>query len=119
MIRLRSAVAAIASSVSLAACGGSTGAGDFAAQTSAACVKENGEAAAANCACSARLMDDVFNDRERAAFVAYLLNDEPDPEKAWKQATDRGMTIEDFKSMTLRMAEVGPRIDKECPKKPA
>ena len=60
MIRLSAAIIAFAGFASLSACG--AGGSEFATKATAACIKDQGEAAAAKCGCQARLIEQALRE---------------------------------------------------------
>ena len=79
MIRLSAAIVALASIVSLSACGG-IGGSEFATKATAACVKDQGEASAAKCGCQARIIDKALNDKEKKFLLTSMNAAEMGPE---------------------------------------
>lgn len=109
MIRFTAASLALAS---LAACG--AGGSEFATKASAACVKEEGQAAAAKCACQARLVEQALNDKEKKFVLATLDAEDMGQEAAMKALADSGLTIADMMSMGERMSAIEARVTTEC-----
>jgi predicted small lipoprotein YifL len=111
MIRTTAAILALAS---LAACGG-VGQSEFAAKSTAACVKEQGEAAAAKCACQVKLVEAALNDKEKKLVLATLNMESLGPEAGMKALADSGLTIADMMAMGERMQALDTRVNAECP----
>lgn len=113
MIRLPAAILALAGLVSLTACG--VGDSEFVTKTAATCVKEEGQAAAGKCACQARIVETVLNDKEKKFVMATVSAETMDPAAGMKALTDSGLTIADMMSMGERMAALEGRMSTECP----
>jgi hypothetical protein len=106
--------AAILAAAGLSACGG-IGQSEFATKSTAACVKEEGQAAAAKCACQVKLVESTLNDKEKKLVLATLDMESLGPEAGMKALADSGLTIADMMSMGERMQALDARVQTECP----
>ena len=112
MIRISVAIAALASIVSLSACG--AGGSEFVTKATAACVKEQGEASAAKCGCQARIVESALNDKEKKFLLATINASDMSPEAGMKALTDSGLTLTDMVAIGTKMQTVGTRAETEC-----
>lgn len=115
MIRLSAAIVALASIVSLSACGG-VGQSEFATKATAACVKDQGEASAAKCACQVKIIDQALNDKERKFLLASMDATELGPEAGMKALTESGLTLADMATMGQKMQGLDTKSEAECSK---
>ena len=113
MIRIPAAIFALTSIAMLSACG--AGGSEFATKATAACVKDEGQQAAAKCACSARIVETALTDKEKKFVLATMDSENMDPEAGMKALSDSGLTVADMMSMGQRMAALEGRVDSECP----
>lgn len=115
MIRTTAAILAFASLSALSACG--AGGSDFVAQTTAQCVKDEGQANAAKCACQAALFDKELNDKEKKAILLGLNQPEgATPEDGMKALEAAGLTMGDVMAMGMKMMPIVARAETECAK---
>jgi hypothetical protein len=115
MIRLSAAIVALSSIVSLSACG-AVGGSEFATKATAACVKDQGEASAAKCACQARIIEQALNDKEKKFLLVSMNAADLGPEAGMKALTDSGLTLADMASMGSKMQGLDTRSEAECNK---
>lgn len=113
MIRLSAAIIALSSIVSLSACGGAGGS-EFATKATAACVKDQGDASAAKCACQVRIIDQALNDKERKFLLTTMNAAEMGPEAGMKALTESGLTLADMATMGSKMQGLDTRAEAEC-----
>lgn len=113
MIRIPAAILALAGLATLSACG--AGGSEFVTRGTAACVKEEGQQAAAKCACQTRIIESALNEKEKKFVLATMSAEPMDPEAGMKALEDAGLTIQDMMSMGQRMAALEGRMDTECP----
>jgi len=112
MIRTTVAVLALAS---LSACG--AGGSEFATKTTAACIKEEGQAAAAKCACQVAIVEKELDEKEKKAILLSMDQDSSaSPEASLKAMEDAGITMADMMSMGMKMMAVSAKADAECAK---
>ena len=114
MLRISTAAFALAGLTTLSACGGAGGS-EFAVKSTAACVKEQGQEAAAKCACQVRLAEQTLNDKEKKLVLLTLNAEELGPEAGMKALADSGLTMADMMSMGERMQALDARVQAECP----
>lgn len=112
MTRIPAAIFALAGLAALSACG--AGESEFVTKGAAACVKDEGQQAAAKCTCQTRIVETALNDKEKKFVLATLSAETMDPEAGMKALSDSGLTIEDMMSMGQRMAALEGRISTEC-----
>jgi hypothetical protein len=112
MVRLSAAIIAFAGFASLSACG--AGGSEFATKATAACVKDQGEAAAAKCGCQARLIEQALNDKEKKFLLTTMTAAEMGPEAGLKALTDSGLTLADMAGMGAKMQGLDARVEAEC-----
>ena len=113
MIRLSAAIVALSSVVSLSACSGAGGS-EFATKATAACVKEQGEASAAKCACQVKIIEQALNDKEKKFLLATINASDMSPEAGMKALTDSGLTLADMMSIGTKMQSVEAKAEAEC-----
>jgi hypothetical protein len=111
MIRTTAAILAL---VGLTACGG-VGQSEFATKSTAACIKDQGEASAAKCACQVKLVEQALNDKEKKLVLVTIDMEDMGPEAGMKALSDSGLTIADMMSMGERMQALDVRVQSECP----
>lgn len=112
MIRISATILAIAS---LAACG--AGGSEFATKTTAACIKEQGQPAAAKCACEVAIVEKELTDKEKKAILLSLeQGDNATTESGMKAMTDAGITMADMMSMGMKMMTLSAKAETECNK---
>lgn len=113
MTRIPAAIFALAGLAALSACG--AGESEFVTRGAAACVEEEGQQAAARCACQTRIIESALTDKEKKFVLATMSAETMDPEAGMKALSDADLTIEDMMSMGQRMAALEGRMDTECP----
>jgi hypothetical protein len=105
-----------AAALALSACGG-MGGSEFATRATAACVKEEGQASAAKCACQVAIVEKELNDKEKKAIL--LSMDQPadaGPEAGMKAMEAAGITMADMMSMGMKMMAVSAQAETQCSK---
>lgn len=112
MMKLSAAVIAFAGFATLSACG--AGGSEFATKATAACVKEQGQASAAKCACQARIIETALNDKEKTFLLKTMDAANESPEAAMKAFADSGLTLADMATMGSKMQSVEGRAETEC-----
>jgi hypothetical protein len=112
MTRIQAAIFALAGLAGLSACG--AGESEFVTKGAAACVREEGQQAAAKCACQTRIIESALSDKEKKFVLATMSAESMDPEAGMKALSDSGLTIEDMMSMGQRMAGLEGRMNTEC-----
>jgi hypothetical protein len=112
MTRIPAAIFALAGLAALSACG--AGESEFVTRGAAACVREEGQQAAARCACQTRLIESALNDKEKKFLLATMSAETMDPEAGMKALSDADLTMEDMMSMGQRLAALEGRMNTEC-----
>lgn len=112
MTRIPAAIFALAGLATLSACG--AGESEFVTKGAAACVKEEGQQAAAKCACQTRIIESALSEKEKKFVLATMSAEVMDPEAGMKALSDSGLTLEDMMSMGQRMAALEGRMGTEC-----
>jgi hypothetical protein len=112
MTRIPAAIFALAGLAALSACG--AGESEFVTRAAAACVREEGQQAAARCACQTRLIESALNDKEKKFLLATMSAETMDPEAGMKALSDADLTMEDMMSMGQRLAALEGRMNTEC-----
>lgn len=113
MTRIPAAIFALAGLAALSACG--AGESEFVTKGAAACVKEEGQQAAAKCTCQTRIIESALNEKEKKFVLASMSAEPMDPAAGMKALEDAGLTIQDMMAMGQRMADLEGRMEKECP----
>jgi hypothetical protein len=113
MTRIPAAIFALAGLAALSACG--AGESEFVTKGTAACVKEEGQQAAAKCTCQSRIIETALNEKEKKFVLATMSAEAMDPAAGMKALEDAGLTIQDMMAMGQRMAALEGRMDTECP----
>jgi hypothetical protein len=112
MIRTTLAILALAG---LSACG--AGGSEFATKTTAACIKDEGQGAAAKCACQVAIIEKELTDKEKKAILLSMEQDtSASPEAGLKAMEEAGITMGDMMSMGMKMMAVSAKADAECAK---
>lgn len=105
--------AGCAAMIALSACG--AGGSEFAAKATAACVKDEGQAAAAKCACQVAIIEKELNDKEKKVILLSMNQDESaGPEAGLKAMEEAGVTMADMMSMGMKMMAVSAKADTQC-----
>lgn len=103
-----------AAALALSACGG-IGGSEFATKATAACVKEEGEASAAKCACQVAIIEKELTDKEKKAILLSMDMDESaGPEAGMKKLEEAGITMGDMMSMGMKMMAVSAKAETQC-----
>lgn len=111
---IRTTVAALALA-GISACG--AGGSEFATKTTAACIKEEGQAAAAKCACQVAIVEKELNEKEKKAILLSMDQDaSASPDAGLKAMEEAGVTMADMMSMGMKMMAVSAKADAECAK---
>jgi hypothetical protein len=101
--------------LALSACG--AGGSEFAAKATAACVKDEGQDAAAKCACQVAIIEKELNDKEKKVILLSMDQDpNAGPEAGMKAMEEAGVTMADMMSMGMKMMAVSAKADSQCAK---
>lgn len=106
--------AGCAALLALSACSGAGGS-EFATKATAACVKEEGQASAAKCACQVAIVEKELNDKEKKAILLSMDQDpSAGPEAGMKAMEAAGITMADMMSMGMKMMTVSATAETQC-----
>lgn len=107
--------AGCAAILALSACG--AGGSEFATKMTAQCVKEEGQALQAKCACQVAVVEKGLNDKEKKAILMSMNQDEnANPEDAMKAMEAAGITMGDMMSMGMKMMALSGEAETQCAK---
>lgn len=108
-----SLAAACAAALALSACG--AGGSEFATKATAACVKEEGDASAAKCACQVGIIEKELTDKEKTAILMSMdMDQSASPEEGMKKMEAAGVTMADMMSMGMKMMAVSAKAETQC-----
>lgn len=106
--------ATCAAALALSACG-AMGGSEFATKATAACVKEEGEASAAKCACQVAIIEKELTDKEKKAILLSMdVDQSAGPEAGLKKMEEAGITMGDMMSMGMKMMAVSAKAETQC-----
>jgi hypothetical protein len=88
------------------------GGSEFATKMVAGCIRTEGQQGAARCDCSARILETLLNDEEKAFMIATM---DDDPEIRRQAVDDLGFTTDQMISMIRHLSSFESRVKDACP----